>query len=150
MPAEDLDAELARAQIATADAQRLAVRRADLDRLSLLVLAAIQVVFAVIVVILGSRATMFGLGLWLIPGFLMVLFTAWRERHERAFTRSGKRIQWAAFGTYAVWTGLLLLWISPRIGWQTRPPDWRFVVIAAVSVIPLLLGAWLIGRVRWE
>lgn len=151
MSAEDFDAESARAQIATADAQQLAVRRADLDRLSLLVLAAAQIAFAVIVVILSSHSVVLGLfPVSLIPVLLVSPFSFWRERNERVFSRGGRRIFWATLATYTAWVTLLLWWISPHIGWQTRPPDWHFVPIAAISVIPLLFGAWLIGRVRWE
>jgi hypothetical protein len=147
MGSDGIGRDEARAALAKVSDQRAAVRRADLDRLGLVVLAAVNVSYSALIVALAHRTTFtpFLIAASVIP---MAAFSLWRDRNERVFSRAGKPIWWTSLAVYLAWMTVLLFWITPRIGWHSSPPDWHLVVVSLAAVLPLLVGAWLIGRVR--
>lgn len=147
MSAQDIGRNEAEAALAKVDEQRAAVRSADLDRLGLILLAAVEAGYGALVVVLAGRLV-FAPWLIAVPAVPMAAFSIWRERNERVFSRRGRPIFLASVGVYAIWAAALLFWIAPEIGWRRSPLDWHFAVIGIVGVIPLLVGAWLIGRIR--
>ena len=147
MGSEEIGRDEARAALAKVRDQRAAVRGADLDRLGLLLLAAVNVGSGALVGVVAGRFAIASLVLF-IPMIPMAVFSLWRERNERVFSRRGRPIWWASLAVYVTWFTALVFWITPRIGWHPSTPDWRMGVISAVASIPLLIGAWLIGRVR--
>lgn len=147
MSADEIGRDEARAALAKVGDQRAAVRAADLDRLGLLLVAAVNIAYGVFVAALAGRVAFTPLFIFL-PMIPMIAFSFWRERNERVFSRRGRPILWASVAVSLIWFTVLNFWISPKVGWHTSTPDWHFAVVSAVASIPLLLGAWLIGRVR--
>ncbi|HYL08135.1 MAG TPA: hypothetical protein VEU76_06275 [Candidatus Udaeobacter sp.] len=81
-----------------------------------------------------------------LPMVLLIgLFSSWRERKQLAYSRSSTVAFWAICGIYLVW-GAIVTWTSNVIGWTGQTSDWHGVVMVFVMVLPLLIGAWLIGR----
>lgn len=147
MGAEQIGHDEARAALAKVNDQRAAVRAADLDRLGLILLAAVEIGYGALVVAFAGRVAFVAWMSWL-PAIPMAAFSFWRDRNERVFSRRGRPIWLASLAAYFIWTAALLFWITPKIGWHPPTPDWHFEVVTVVGSIPLLIGAWLIGRVR--
>ncbi|HEV2475002.1 MAG TPA: hypothetical protein VGX22_00585 [Candidatus Dormibacteraeota bacterium] len=149
MGAEQIGHDEARAALAKVNDQRAAVRAADLDRLGLLLLAAVNIGYGAVIVALAGHIV-FPVPLLLIglPAIPMAAFSWWRDRNERVFSRRGRPIWWASLAVYVIWLAALELLITPKIGWHPPTPDWHFEFVTVVGSIPLLIGAWLIGRVR--
>ena len=147
MSADEIGHDEARAALAKVSDQRAAVRGADLDRVGLLVAAVWTTVYGVLVAAVAGRIAFTPLFIFL-PVIPMLAFSVWRERNERVFSRRGKPILWASVAVSLIWFTVFIFWISPKIGWHPSTPDWHFAVVCAVASIPLLAGAWLIGRVR--
>ena len=147
MSADEIGHDEARAALAKLNDQRSAVRAADLDRRGLLLLAAVNIAYGALLGGLAGTVSHIPL-LIVLPMIPMAAFAFWRERNERVFSRRGRPILWASMAVYFIWFTALFFWISPQIGWHPSTPDWHFAVVSAVGSIPLLVGAWLIGRVH--
>jgi hypothetical protein len=147
MGSDEIGRDEARAALAKVADQQAAVRGADLDRLGLLLLAAVDIGYGALVAALAGRIALTPVVI-LLPMIPVAVFGLWRDRNERVFSRWGRPILLASLAVSVIWFTALLFWISPKIGWHSSTPDWQFAVISVVSAIPLLIGAWLIGRVR--
>lgn len=146
MNPDEIGRDEARSAVANVADQRAAVRAADLDRVGLLLLAAVNVAYGAVVVALAGRIA--APLLIVLPMIPMTAFAFWRERNERVFSRRGRPILLVSVAVSLIWFTMLNFWITPRIGWHPSTPDWHFAVVSALGTIPLLVGAWLIGRVR--
>ena len=71
---------------------------------------------------------------------------------QHAYTRAGRLLFARSVAAWAVVLAVVMQ-LSIRSGWWSTTLDqyqrsWHFVLSAAVSVVPLLIGAWLVGRRR--
>jgi hypothetical protein len=147
MGSDEIGRDEARAALSKVRDQRAAVRGADLDRLGLLVLAAVTISYGTLLATLAGRID-FAPVLPLLPMIPMIVFSFWRERNERVFSRLGRPIYWASLAVSFILFTALAFWIAPKMGWHGSPHDWHIALISLIAAIPLLIGAWLIGRVR--
>jgi hypothetical protein len=146
MGSDEIGRDEARAALAKVGDQRAAVGRADLDRLGLVVLAAVNVSYSALIVALARRNTFTPL---LITAPVIPIGIQLLARSQRArFFQSWQTHLVDFRGGLPRLDGRAPFWITPRIGWHSSPPDWLLVVVSLAAVLPLLVGAWLIGRVR--
>ena len=148
MSTEQIRPDEARASLAEVADKRAAVRRADLDRVALVVLGVVQIGYAGLVVVVTGRGIPFSPLFFLASWVPVAAFGVWRDRHERAFSRGGRLVFWTSIAAYLLWFAFLVVLITPRIGWHSRVPNWHDVIVSVVAAVPLFVGAWLIGRGR--
>lgn len=146
MGQESIGPDEARAALAQLGDQRAAVARGDFERASLLLLAGGQVVYALLGVALRGRIDAF----WIISGWLFVLaaFVVWREVRQRVYRRANRVVALASIVASVILYTVLEFGVPPHMGWHRVAPDWHFVAVTAVAALPLLVGAWLMGRGR--
>ncbi len=146
MAAEPIGPEKARATLAEASGRQAAVGGGGLGRESLLVVVGWLVGYSLVVVTLRGRVPWF----WINSGLLIVLaaFAIWRNLRRRVVGRASRKVAVASTGVSMTVFTILQFVVAPGVGWYGRAPDWHFVAVAAVSALPLLTGAWLVGRGR--
>ena len=137
----------AQAALAEAGHQASGVRRTDKQYARvLLLLAGMYLSVAVIMALYprgGSRLAGIAVLVIFVGGFAACLFLLLRMR---AFSRTGPLwFAWAAAGF--TWWNAAVCGVSVVTGWWGfHQPATHFSVSALVAVIPLIVGAWLIGR----
>lgn len=146
MGLENIGPDEARAALARLGNQRTAVARGDYERASLLLLAAGQVVYSLLGVALQGRVDAF----WIISGWLFVIaaFGVWREVRQRVYRRANRAVALASIVAGVVLYTALEFGVPPHMSWHRVAPDWHFVAVTGVASVPLLVGAWLVGRKR--
>ena len=134
----------ARAALAKLGDQRAAVARGDFERASLLLMAGWLVVYPLLIVVTHRIFE------WPLLSFLQLIFLAgfviWRELRQRVFSKANRRITQASAAASLVLLTIMEFGVARPLGWFGPTPDWHLVAVSAVSVLPLLVGAWIVGR----
>lgn len=152
---QDPTPEEARAALAEVCAAERAVRSSDrVFQTRLLAFAGATIGLMLVLVVVGSLPN------WLAPvaGFIVpAAFAAIAvavislQMRQRAYSPTGNRIFVVTVLVWLVW-GLAVMQFSAHSGWWVPQPrlqrGWHFLVSALVGVVPLLVGAWLLGRRR--
>lgn len=139
--------QAARASLAEASTQAARVRRADSQfRWMLIAIAAIYLVGAGLASgVPRPWSTLAGVLLVMVVfgGVAAILVVG---RRIRAYTRSGLVGFLAAISAFLLWNALVT-GVSLMTGWWApHQPGYHLVVSEAVGVIPLIVGALLLGR----
>ena len=146
---KDVTPEEARAALADAGNQATGLHRTDKQfRAILLWVAGMYLAIAVLagffprggwpLVGAGVLAILFG-------GFGVTLLMLWRIR---AYSRRG--LQWftRSAAAFTLWN-IAVVGVSHLSGWWgPQTSEFHFLISAAISVLPLLVAAWLVGRWR--
>ena len=139
--------EDARAALELASRHELAVRRGDrVFRAVLLALAAAYVAVGLLVGLFpqgGLALAPIGVGLVLLVTPIAAVLWIWRAR---AFSRVGLRRFLLLVAAFAWWNAAVAGLSSVSGWWGLGQPRYHFTLSALVSSLPLLLGAWLLGR----
>jgi len=123
MQAEDPTPEAARAALEAAACQHDAVRRSDMYRWSLVVLAAALV--ATVMAATNLRATAPVRFFLFIPMALAIgAFTSWRARKQVVYSRRSTVAFWAICAIFLGWAGIVT-WTSSITGWTGSTADWH-------------------------
>ena len=144
MGPENIGPDEARAALAKVGDQRAAVARGDFERAGLLLIAGWIVVFSLLIVVTHGIFE----GPWLMYLQLIVLagFAIWRGLGQRVFSKANRKITQASAAASLVLLTIMEFGVARPLGWFATTPDWHLVAVSAVSVLPLLVGAWLVGR----
>lgn len=142
----------ARAAVAEIGQLKATVQNADrLFRPTLLAFAAASVGLRVAMVVLPAVAGVAGsiaVNLVLIAAVALVVLT---QRRQRAYSRRGNLVFRASLLSWVVWTALVTSW-TYNIVWSVPldqlQRDLYWVASALVSIVPLILGAIVVGRRR--
>ena len=139
--------EEARTALDLADRQERVVRGGDkVFRAVLLGVAAAYAAVGVLVGLLPPRGSLLapiGVGLVLVVTLTVVVVGIWRAR---AFSRRGLRRFLLLLAAWAWWNALIVGLSSGGGWWGPNQPRYHFTLSTVVSALPLLLGAWLLGR----
>ena len=139
----------ARASIDEASRRAATVRRSDAQlRTVLLVVAAVYLASGALLSanprggsLLIGRALIFVL----LGGLAAATYITWRMR---AWSRTGVLWLLGAVALFLVWNAVVV-WVSLASGWWGPGANGlHFGVSVVVAVIPLVIGAWLMGRRR--
>ena len=142
----DPSREEARAALAEATAHQSRVRQTDKQfRLILVGLAVTYLVFGLLVGFVRGRPSA-------IAGILILLAISvgaiGMMLRMRAYSRAGPRNFALAAAAFTWWNAAVVGVSSASGWWGPLQPRTHFTVSAAVAALPLLVAAWLIGRVR--
>ena len=139
--------EEAMAALAEAGMREAQVRQADSHlRWMLLALLAVYSGVAVLMSLSphkGTTLTAVGLLVLLAAALAFIVVVAVRIR---AYSRRGIRLYFATVIAFNIWNAFVS---SVSIGtrfWALGQPSYHFGISAAVGVIPLLIGVWLLSR----
>lgn len=146
MGQENIGPDEARAALAKLGDQRAAVARGDFERASLLLMAGWIVVYSLLIVVTHGIFEW----PWLSSVQLIVLvgFAIWRGLGQRVFSKANRRVAQASAMATLVLLTIMEFGVARPLGWFGTSPDGHLVAVPAVSVLPLLVGAWIVGRDR--